>query len=167
LTWHVLKTRGFFNVLSKTRSGVIVGMPRSMDSRLYYRAALQRFEDAEFLLEGNRTTGAVYLAGYSVECILKALILSGVPEKRNAEMVALISGKSGQGARPHDFEWLKWQYEDLPRRRGVLGEISKEFARVNSWSTAMRYMPGTAPHRDAREFLRAAKRIIDWASGRL
>ena len=29
------------------------------------------------LLDGGRITGAVYLAGYTVECFLKALILAG------------------------------------------------------------------------------------------
>jgi len=42
--------------------------------------AKQRFDDALLLLEMGRTTAAVYLAGYSVECMLKALILSAVPQ---------------------------------------------------------------------------------------
>ena len=50
-------------------------IPTSSNARLFYRAAKERFEDAELLLSLNRTTGAVYLAGYSVECIIKSLIL--------------------------------------------------------------------------------------------
>ena len=44
--------------------------------RRFHRAAARRFEEAQFLLtRGNYTTAAVYLAGYAVECMLKALIL--------------------------------------------------------------------------------------------
>lgn len=49
-------------------------MPISKNARLFYRAAKQRFDDALLLLELKRTTAAVYLAGYSIECMLKALI---------------------------------------------------------------------------------------------
>ena len=53
-----------------------MGLPKGEDARRFYRAAFQRFEDAEILLANQRTTGAFCLAGYGVECILKALILS-------------------------------------------------------------------------------------------
>ena len=55
--------------------------PSAPDARLFFRFALQRHDDAQVLLRYDHTTGAVYLAGYGVECILKALILSGVPRK--------------------------------------------------------------------------------------
>jgi HEPN domain-containing protein len=44
------------------------------DARLFRRCALQRFRESEVLFEAGYTTGAVYLAGYGVECILKALV---------------------------------------------------------------------------------------------
>ncbi len=55
-----------------------MALPRAAEARRYYRAAKQRYEDAQMLLEAGRTTGAVYLAGYAVECILKALLLANV-----------------------------------------------------------------------------------------
>jgi len=78
-----------------------VAMPASSNSRLFYRVANQRFEDAEFLLGVERTTAAVYLAGYSVECILKALILAIVPRTQEADILAMF-----RGARAHDYDWL-------------------------------------------------------------
>jgi len=41
----------------------------------FRRAARQRFLAAEHLMRGDLNLDAIYLAGYSVECILKALIL--------------------------------------------------------------------------------------------
>jgi len=58
-----------------------MAVPSSIEARLFYRAS-QRFDEAQVLLEAVRTTGAVYLAGYGIECILKALILSVFPQAR-------------------------------------------------------------------------------------
>lgn len=82
-------------------------MPAPPNARLFYRAANQRFEDAEFLLSVGRTTAAVYLAGYSVECILKALILAVVPPAQDGNLLAMF-----RGARAHDYGWLLRLYAE-------------------------------------------------------
>ena len=44
-----------------------MGLPAVQEARPFYRAGKQRFEDARLLLEkAERTTGAIYLAGYGV-----------------------------------------------------------------------------------------------------
>jgi HEPN domain-containing protein len=136
-------------------------MPSSPNARLFYRAAKQRFEDAEFLLDVDRTTAAVYLAGYSVECILKALILSVVPRAQEAEILALF-----RGARAHDYDWLLRLYAERGGPR-LPPDLVPHFARVNTWSTDMRYSPGTIALRDARAFLDSSVEILTWADGRL
>ncbi len=47
-----------------------MGRPQNHNALRFYLATLQRFEGAEVLLNSkpSRTTGAVYLAGYNVEC---------------------------------------------------------------------------------------------------
>ena len=55
-----------------------MALPQAAEARLYYRAAKQRFDDSQLLLKWDRTTGAVYLAGYTVECFMKALVLANV-----------------------------------------------------------------------------------------
>ena len=83
-----------------------MGLPEFTESRRFYRSAKQRFEDADFLLEGGRSTGAVYLAGYGVECMLKALILSCLSSTaRRREMLAEF-----RGAAAHNYDWLKARY---------------------------------------------------------
>lgn len=139
-----------------------MGLPTAQEARPFYRAGKQRFEDARLLLDrAERTTGAIYLAGYGVECLLKALVLSVIPPDQRNRMVA-----DFRGARAHDFDWLKAQYS---RHGGPSfpSEISKAFALVNTWDTEWRYHPGTAPPREAEAFLQAAERIIIWADGRL
>lgn len=136
-------------------------MPRSVQARRFYRAAKQRFDDALLLLEMERTTAAVYLAGYSVECMLKALILSAVPQAQEADILGLF-----RGARAHDYEWLLQAYADKGGARLPLS-IVPHFARVTSWSTDMRYAPGTIAAREARAFVESAAEIILWVEGRL
>jgi HEPN domain-containing protein len=138
-----------------------VAMPSSVQARRFYRAAKQRFDDALLLLEMERTTAAVYLAGYSVECMLKALILSAVPPAQEAAFLTRF-----RGARAHDYEWLLELYAEQGGAR-LPASVVPHFARVNSWSTDMRYTPGTIAAHEAQAFVAAAIAIMTWADGRL
>lgn len=138
-----------------------MALPSSEHARRFYRVAKQRFDDALLLLEMGRTTAAVYLAGYSVECMLKALILSAVPQAQAEEILGLF-----RGARAHDYEWLLRLYTEKGGAR-MPPAIVPYFARVNSWSTDMRYVPGTIAMCEAQGFVDAATEILTWADGRL
>ena len=138
-----------------------MAMPSSAHARRFYRAAQQRFDDALLLLEMERTAAAIYLAGYSVECMLKALILSAVPQAQEAELLGMF-----RGARAHDYEWRLHLYVEKGEARMPLSVVPP-FARVNAWSTDMRYTPGTMAAHEAQAFVEAAIAIITWADGRL
>jgi HEPN domain len=138
-----------------------MGVPSSIEARLFYRCAIQRFEEAQILLRSDRTTGAVYLAGYGIEWILKSLILSVVAPGRTVSVL-----QSFRGHRAHDYEWLRQQYfdnkgPDFPR------EINVHFTLVSDWSTNLRYIPGKMEVGDAEDFLVAADAIIQFVIGRL
>jgi len=151
---------GFYSN-ERFRSCFKVTMPKSKNARQYYRAAWQRFEDADFLMHGGRTTAAVYLAGYGVECILKALILAAVPSSREEGIL-----QDFRGSRAHDFESLRKLLSD--RSGAALTRyVVRHFAHVNTWSTEMRYSPGTVRHREAKAFLDSARAILTWADGRM
>jgi deoxyinosine 3'endonuclease (endonuclease V) len=45
--------------------------------------------------------------------------------------------------------------------------VVPHFTRVNSWSTDMRYIPGTIALREAQAFVDAATELLVWADGRL
>ena len=136
-------------------------IPTSRNARLFYRAAKERLEDAELLLDLNRTTAAVYLAGYSVECIIKSLILSAVPPSREGAILARF-----RGAQAHDYDWLTRLYHQHGRVV-IPSQITLLFANIRDWSTKMRYSPRTIPQHQAKNFLASVIEIMDWADGRL
>lgn len=108
-----------------------------------------------------RTTGAIYLGGYAVECVLKSLILLAVPVGEREETFDRF-----RGAHAHNLESLKAQYQSasgttFPRL------VSKSFVRVYSWSTDLRYETKAVQFREAELFLTAAVDIIRWAEERL
>src|SRR6266480_2594552 len=75
---------------------------RAKDIRLFQRASDQRLATAQFLLENGFHLDAIYLTGYAVECMLKALILKRTPANQYRAMFARITS----GKQAHDFEFL-------------------------------------------------------------
>ena len=138
-----------------------MGLPFSPEARLFYRAAKQRYEDAVLLLEGKRTTGAVYLAGYTVECTLKALLLANLSGVRRRKLLSEFRGN-----RAHSIEWLRSLYRlhigaQIPR------DIARHLVRAASWSTELRYATGALKQAVAEEFLKSAAAIFSWADARM
>ncbi len=121
---------------------------------------MNRLQEARFLLENNYTTAAVYLAGYAVECALKALILSTEPAAKNRATL-----ESFRGARAHDFEWLK---KELGRRSvNVPAKVNRQLDTLAWWTTDLRYNPSTLDRGTAEEFLATVSTALVWAEGRL
>lgn len=135
--------------------------PRDKDARKFYRAARERWDDAEFLADSDRTTAAVYMAGYSVECTLKALVLIQAPKGKRADVLASFRGKVG-----HDFGWLRLQYAKFGGAP-FPADIVQAMSVLDSWDTNLRYEPGTLAEDQAREFLDAVDVTRVWADGRL
>jgi hypothetical protein len=138
-----------------------MGLPHLPEARLYYRAGKQRFDDAQLLLREGRTTGGVYLAGYTVECLLKALVLASVAAGLRQQLF-----REFRGSRAHDIEWLGALYR---RHVGaaVPRDITRHLSRVASWSTDLRYATGLVKRREADEFLDAVIAVAAWADGRM
>ena len=137
-----------------------MGMPGDINARRYYRVAYQRFEDGEQLLAIDRARASIYLTGYAVECILKALLLSLTPVGDRAEVLATF-----RGAIAHNIDWLR---EQLVRRIGRLPVgIARALSLVSTWSTDLRYEPGPGDREDAEAFLAATASILQWADGRM
>ncbi|MBL8794534.1 MAG: HEPN domain-containing protein [Planctomycetia bacterium] len=138
-----------------------MGLPAAAEARLYYRAARQRYEDALLLLEAGRTTGAVYMAGYTVECYLKALILSAVAARVRAEILGKFRGN-----RAHDIEWLSVLYRQTTQVN-VPREVAKHLSRTATWTTDLRYSSSAPKRRDADAFVESVTAIMAWADGRM
>lgn len=136
-------------------------LPKSPNARLFYRCALHRHEEAQVLLKAEFTTGAVYLAGYGVECILKALVLDADSLATQTDTLRSFRGNNG-----HDYEWLRSLYFIKAKTR-FPAEITRQFTLVNEWSTDLRYSPRSFRNEEAGAFVASAENIIKWADGRL
>ena len=140
-----------------------MGIPRDKDAKRYYLAARHRQTDAVFLLDADRTTAAVYLAGYCVECVLKALILTQVPGDKKEEVL-----DEFRGAGAHNFDRLRSLYHKHGGSRFPKAVVEGfVIIRDQRWGPDLRYNPATTPADEAEEFLEAVKTIWAWADGRL
>ena len=64
-----------------------MAIPRSKSARLYYRCADKRRVEASILIKADQPTGAVYLAGYVVELMLKALAIENSPPNQQESVL--------------------------------------------------------------------------------
>lgn len=138
-----------------------MAIPESKEARRFHRCAQQRYSEAEVLLRAGYTTGAVYLAGYGVECMLKALILATTPIH---ETTAVLS--TFRGTKAHDYGSLKERYR---RSTGfsIAREVNEAFTLIQWWSTELRYSPTNVRNEEAATFMEAAKAVMTWADGRI
>lgn len=135
--------------------------PASLIPRKFYRVSYQRFEEAEVLFEAGYYIGAVYLAGYAIEYMLKTLILEATPEKDHVSVETEFRGQ-----RAHQYEWLRHRYMQT-HAPGLPADISQALVFVNTWETSLRYTPGVGERDDASRFLVEARKIIEWADSRI
>lgn len=138
-----------------------MGLPQPAEARLFYRAAKQRYDEAELLLGAGRTTGAVYLAGYTVECMLKALLLASASRRGRRQMLAEFRGN-----RAHSIEWLGMQYRRLVGTALPHG-VTRKIARLAFWSTDLRYSAVAVKKQSAQEFMESVLVVAEWADGRM
>lgn len=137
-------------------------MPSS--SRDFQRAAGQRLTTAEFLRDsGDYNLDAMYLAGYAVECALKALILHRTPVANHADTLSKITA----GKKMHSVEVLAGILNDLgsPMPRALLRKLLQ--TRHIRWSTNLRYEYGRIDTGETRAFLKTAKQAYEWVGGQL
>src|SRR5690606_15979110 len=73
-----------------------MAIPADINARRYYRVAYQRLDDGQALLEINRPRAAIYLTGYAVECMMKALLLTSTPAAGRPQVLATFHGAIAQ-----------------------------------------------------------------------
>lgn len=140
-----------------------MAIPNDIDARLFFRSGRERLEDAHVLLQSSpqRTTGAVYLAGYCVECLLKALVLSSEPKSRHPETLATF-----RGSKAHNYSWLQEQYQ-LRTGRVFPPRIQECLEILNAWGTSLRYVSATFSAAEADLFLKTTGEFSEWAESHL
>jgi hypothetical protein len=134
-------------------------VPRDIHARKYYRVAKQRLEEGELVLvKLDRPSAAVYLLGYAIECILKALLIELAPTNERDETRRALKEDFG-----HNLRRLRAGV--VQRGVAVPRPILSQLLFVSSWSPELRYEPGPGDRREAERFLAATKDIVIWADG--
>jgi hypothetical protein len=143
-----------------------MGTRNNPDVQKYTRVAKQRLDEAKLIHDRLQLwSAAQYLVGYSVECMLKALVLVNTPRnKRPTSSRATIEWmKESFG---HDLNKL---YAGLRSRSvkipaAVQGELIYLCSDAQGrWSPEDRYEPGPGNPKDAARFLKAVETIVRWA----
>ena len=152
-------------------------MPEFDGLTSFRKSGLQRLRDAEHMLNpptidlqeqgasARHMRGAMYLCGYSVECLFKAYLITQYPpsqrlsdvlsELRKADpTVRDICGQAG-----HDLRYLLILTK-------LEGQMDKErLAQMNhcaKWRSSWRYSPTPAREDDARAMVQAARALVNW-----
>jgi len=134
------------------------------------KASKHRRDDAQALLHAVRWRGAMYLAGYSVECLLKTKLMRKFNchnlnelDKRLTER-GLLGGDDS--IYTHSLQrLLRWADGFDPLRRDLT--LWRMFTLVNQWIPAWRYNPDLSNREDAESFLTAVDRISRWIDNNL
>ena len=129
----------------------------------FRRLAEIRLEEAQVLLANGKYDGAYYLAGYAVECALKACLARKTREHDFPDKDFV------NGCWNHNLEKLLSHAAlgetliDEGRRRGLL---KKNWSTVKDWNEQSRYRTFSTAEIEAREFIEAisdeSEGILTW-----
>jgi hypothetical protein len=125
------------------------------------KAGLKRLSDAEVLAAAGRPhrRAAQYLAGYAIECKLKAVAM----EVFNCFTLADLARRMRLEERDvytHGLEALAGRLPSFVRLRN--SSLWRDFAFVNRWRPAWRYDARDATEEDTSAFLGAVRRVYHW-----
>ena len=129
------------------------------------KASTHRLDDARALLHAGRWRGAMYMAGYAVECLLKTKLMQmySCRALRDLEDELQRRGVLAEHATvfTHQLELLlrlTQRFAQLRQHR----MLWPQFALINRWIPAWRYTADVANRQDATDFLEAVAQIMQW-----
>jgi hypothetical protein len=131
------------------------------DRRVQLGASRRRREDAENLHNAGRWAGSIYLAGYAIECSLKALICYN--ENKNSFRDTRICQRGGHGNTLHSLTLLLNESSAL--QRAIKLDRTNKYK--EAWKTItslwqkdeLRYWDKLGNEDDCRRFIDAVKLI--------
>ena len=129
------------------------------------KAGKHRMDDARALLNAVRWRGAMYLAGYAIECQLKTKLMRmfGCRHLRELEEELQQRGMLSATATvfTHQLELLLRLTQGFDRLRQN-EEHWGLFNIVNRWVPAWRYAADLSNRNDAEDFLAAVDKVSNW-----
>ena len=125
-----------------------------------HRAAIMRIADARALRASGRYTGAMYLRGYGLECLLKARLMEYHRVRTIAELDDLFSELRSNPSRSHSLESLFAALNLTERLAASPGrQALRDFHVCVRWSSNWRYRPDSENAINCDAFLAAADRL--------
>ena len=119
----------------------------------WVEVAKERSQDARTLSNGNRPLGAVYMAGYSIECYLKAYLQkNGISQPPR--------GKEG-----HNLRGL-WAAASF-RLSDLIDGSGNQTYFFNNWDTRLRYQIALESSLSADDLMRGAQQLAGLIQKRL
>jgi hypothetical protein len=126
--------------------------------------AERRFADAEALRRtgrNERANGVMYLAGFVVECLLKARLLEAFPALQAGPLPSGMDRLWFLCYRSHDLEGIVEQLPGLGaalehQKAGAAEMLSRVCA---EWTIYARYSPRSATMREAAEFVERVREL--------
>jgi hypothetical protein len=133
------------------------------------KAAGQRKQDAQVLLEKQRWRGAMYLGGYAIECKLKAQLLDYYACENLSELSDVLERRFGvqpqlTTVRGHGLEYIFGFQPSCRERLRQNREREQDFGVCNRWQHSWRYWGNAGREADATYFLECVDRIFQWLS---
>lgn len=106
------------------------------------KAALKRWTDAKRLRDSRRWRGAMYLAGYAIECKLKARLMEMYNVSHLDGLEAELDRRFGRSVdlRTHSIEYLL-EFTQARQRLDANECALQAFRQCNKWSVNWRYNP--------------------------
>ncbi len=132
----------------------------SQDRDTFRQLAELRLTEAKLLYANGLASGAYYLAGYAVECALKAVIAAGfraneIPDKSRVNNIYT--------HKLNDLLNLAGLKSQLENDMNVVSELRESWATVSKWSEHARYEVWTSD--DATTMLEAVGADRDCCNG--
>jgi HEPN domain-containing protein len=129
------------------------------------KAGRQRMDDARALLNAVRCRGAMYLAGYAIECLLKTKLMETFDCRHLRELEEELGRRGVLAVKDtvftHQLELLLKVANARDRLRQN-PDCWKSFNIVNRWVPAWRYASDTPKPKDASDFLEAVETVSQW-----
>ncbi|MDM8522976.1 hypothetical protein QUF80_06340 [Desulfococcaceae bacterium HSG8] len=122
------------------------------------KAGLKRLKDAKTLRDRESWRGSMYLAGYYIECKLKARFMEMYDIWTLEELESKLSQRAGKpvSAFTHSIEVLMTHTGALNR---MDNNTRRYFAKCNQWKTDWRYDPGNGTMDECETFIEAVETL--------
>jgi hypothetical protein len=136
------------------------------------RAVGKRHRDAYALLEKQRWRGAMYMAGYALECKLKAQLMERYNCFHLQELKEELKRRTGDrpalmSVQAHHLEYLLGFAPDYEARLRQNQAMYQRYVRCNTWSYAWRYLGDDGIRQEAVSFLECVDLFYQWLANNI